>query len=210
MKVWLVAAMLPLAWGLAAAPGFVETFAGPELGGDWSLDYKVKCSGIAWERPIKDSLTITGLENARPGAEAYLDRDANYAAGNFRLIAELDFQSAAAGQPGAFRFQLLTENGEKLIEGAIEREAPGGPLRIGGNPGHSGRTVARTPLVLSAPATSGTLSIVRENGHYEVRFNDRAVYTDHGDTAPAASFRLAISGGLGTLVLKRLTLTTEK
>lgn len=210
MKVWLFAAMLPLAWGLAAAPGFDETFPGPELGGDWSLDYKVKCSGIAWERPIKGSLTITGLENARPGAEAYLDRDANYAAGNFRLTAALDFKSAEAGQPGAFRFQLLTENGEKLIEGAIEREALGGPLRIGGNPGHSGKTMARTPQVLNAPAISGVLVIVRKSGQYEVRFNDRAVYTDHGDTAPAASFRLAVSGGVGTLTLKRLTLTAEK
>jgi len=210
MKARLFAAVLPLALNLAAAPGFVETFAGPELGPDWSCNYKVKCSGIARERPFKDGLTITGLENARPGAEAYLDRDANYVAGNFRLVAELDFKAAELGQAGAFRFQLLTENGEKLIEGAIEREASEGMLRIGGNPGHSGKTVARTPLVLSAPATSGTLLLIRKNGHYEVRFNDRAVYTDHGDTAPAASFRLAVSGGVGTLTLKRLTLTAEK
>lgn len=210
MKLWRLAGMLTLplslSLSLAAAAGFEETFAGGELGEAWSCDYRVKCAGVALAPPLPGRIQILGLEQARPGAVAYLDRCSESISGDFQLVAELEFEPDASAATGAYRFQLLSGNGEKLIEGALERTSRAGAVLATGHPGHSGQTQSRSALPLSASASAGNLVITRRQGHYVIRFRDQVVYTDEGDTAPAVSFRLVVSGAAGKLTLKRLRL----
>lgn len=206
MKIWRLAGMLALALSLAATAGFEETFARGELNEEWSCNYRVKCAGVALAPPVPGRMQILGLEQAQPGAVAYLDRGSENVNGDFQLLAELEFEPAAGAAAGAYRLQLLTGNGEKLIEAALERNSRDGAVQVTGHPGHSGQTVSRSALSLAAAPTAGNLEITRKQGHYFVRFQDVVVYTDEGDTAPAASFRLVVSGAAGKLTVKRLRL----
>lgn len=183
------------------AGGFVEKFAGDNLSPqDWMVTYAVRCGGIDYRRPLRGRLVIDGLKKAKSqDAVAFLDRDANFTAGDFRLTAEL---AAVPAGTGAWRFQLLTENGEALLGAALNSD--GGKLTVSGICGHSCRTLKDTPVAGAEPR--GVLEIVRKKGLYQVLFQGKSVYEGDGDTAAAASFRLQVAGAPGVLTLTELSL----
>ena len=193
---------------LAGAAGlrageFVEKFAGDNLSPqDWMVTYAVRCGGIDYRRPLRGKLVIDGLKKAKSqDAVAFLDRDADFTAGNFRLTARLAAEPAGEGA-GSWSFQLLTENGELLLGATLETNH--GKVVLSGMRGHSCTTLKNTPLPVAEPR--GVLEIVRKKGIYQVFFNGKMAYEANGDTAAAASFRLQVAGKPGVLTLEGLSL----
>jgi len=195
--------LLVLAACGASAGEFVEKFAGKNLSPqDWMVTYAAQCAGVDYRKPLQGKLVIDGLKKIRgQEAVAFLDRDANFTAGDFRLTVRLEAAPAPTGA-GAWRFQLLTENGELLLGAALKSD--GGRITVAGECGHSCKTLKDRPI--PGGALRGVLEIVRKKGLYQVLFQGKSVYEGDGDTAAAASFRLQVSGAPGVLTLTELSL----
>ena len=181
---------------------FIETFSGNDLSPEnWMETWKVRCAGVDYSRPLNGKLAVLGLKKVSgKNPAAYLDRDADFTAGDFRLSAKLELRPYR--DAGEYSFQLLTENGELLIGAKLESKD--GKVMVSGMCGHSCTTVKETAFQLNNPG--GTLEIVREKSIYTVLFNGKPAYCGNGDTAPAASFRLQVTGKPGILTLSELTL----
>ena len=181
---------------------FTETFSGKDLSPEnWMETWKARCAGVDYVKPLGGKLVVRGLKKiSGKNPAAYLDRDADFTSGDFRLSAKLELLPKNGS--GSCGFQLLTENGELLIGAKLESED--GKISVSGTCGHSCTTVKNTPELQKQPR--GTLEIIRKKGIYEVLFNGKTVYQGNGDTAPAASFRLQIAGSPGILTLSELSL----
>ena len=181
---------------------FTEPFSGKDLSPEnWMETWKARCAGVDYVKPLGGKLVVRGLKKVSgKNPAAYLDRDADFTSGDFRLSAQLELLPKNGS--GSFGFQLLTENGELLIGAKLESKD--GKITVSGTCGHSCTTVQDAPELLKQPR--GKLEIIRKKGIYEVLFNGKTAYRGNGDTAPAASFRLQILGEPGILTLSELSL----